>query len=201
MKEILVLAGPSAVGNTTVANILLESGEFSLVRSVTTRAPRGDAFDAEYIYLTRDRVGELIRSGGLLEHTEYAGELYGTPVSEIDRIIGEGKHPLLILDLSGVASLSEREDIRTCAVYIHAPLEVLEERLRIRYTDKESGIDDSEKLSSRIKKNREDYARIANNDLHFYAFIENVGTPDATAAAVKKEFSRFLLGEKSASRR
>ena len=196
MKEILVLAGPSAVGKTTVASHLLASGEFSLVRSVTTRAPRGDAFDSEYIYLSREKMQSLVKEGGVLEHTEYAGELYGTPTSEIDRIIAEGKHPLLILDLNGVASLSKREDIRPCAVYIHAPLEVLEARLRARYLDPEKGIIASDKLDSRLKKNREDYARIANNDLYFYAFIENVGTPDATAAAVKKEFSRFLLGEK-----
>ena len=201
MKEILVLAGPSAVGKTTVASQLLASGEFSLVRSVTTRAPRGDAFDSEYIYLSREKMQSLIKEGGVLEHTEYAGELYGTPTSEIDRIIAEGNHPLLILDLNGVATLSKREDIRPCAVYIHAPLSTLEARLRARYLDPEKGIIASDKLDSRLKKNREDYARIANNDLHFYAFIENVGTPDDTAAAVKKEFSRFLLGEKSASRR
>ncbi len=195
MKEILVLAGPSAVGKTTVASHLLASGEFALVRSVTTRAPRGDAFDSEYIYLSKEKMQALVKEGGVLEHTEYAGELYGTPASEIERIIAEGKHPLLILDLNGVATLSKREDIRPCAVYIHAPLEVLEARLRARYLDPEKGIIASDKLDSRLKKNREDYASIANCALHFYAFVENSDTPLATASAVRKEFSSFLSGE------
>ena len=196
MKEILVLAGPSAVGKTTVASRLLESGEFVLVRSVTTRGKRGDAYDSEYIYLSREEFSELVENGGVLEHTEYAGELYGTPVSEIDRIISEGKHPLLILDLNGVSSLAKREDISPCQLYIYAPLGVLEARLKRRYVNPEKGINETEKLETRMRQNREDYAKIVNDNLHFYAFVENNGTPDDTALEVKRTYASFLSGEK-----
>ena len=58
-KNILIIAGPSAVGKTTVAHRMLELDDrFEFVRSVTTRARRQDAFDNEYIYITDD---EFIR--------------------------------------------------------------------------------------------------------------------------------------------
>ena len=112
MTSCLVIAGASAVGKTTVGTLLVESGKFELVRSVTTREMRGDAFGSEYIYLTRDEFLKLVSDGGVLEYTEYAGNLYGTPRSEIERIVGEGKTPLLILDLNGVKSLSAAEGVK-----------------------------------------------------------------------------------------
>ena len=49
-KALLILVGPSAVGKTTVADEIISRGGFSLIRSLTTRAPRGDGHDDEYIY-------------------------------------------------------------------------------------------------------------------------------------------------------
>ena len=99
MKNILIVAGPSAVGKTTVAHRMLElDSRFEFVRSVTTRPCRADQFDNEYIYITEEEFRHLINTDGVLEYTIYAGNYYGTPRSEIDRIISEGKIPLLILD-------------------------------------------------------------------------------------------------------
>ena len=95
MIKVLILAGASAVGKTTVGTLLVESGKFELVRSATTREKRDDAFGSEYIYLTRNEFLKLVSDGGVLEHTEYAGHLYGTPRSEIERISGEGRTPLI----------------------------------------------------------------------------------------------------------
>ena len=106
MKKILVIAGPSAVGKTTVMNeILRQNAGFEYIRSATTRAPRGDVFDLEYIYLSKEEFLERIENGGVLEYTEYGGNFYGTPKSEIERIFSVGKTPVLILDLNGVKSL------------------------------------------------------------------------------------------------
>ena len=84
MKKALVLVGPSAVGKTTVMSELIRRGpEFEFIRSATTRSPRGDGHDDEYIYLTVDEFRARISTGGMLEYTEYGGNLYGTPASEI----------------------------------------------------------------------------------------------------------------------
>ena len=93
----LVLAGPSGGGKTTVMNELVGSDYgFELVRSATTREKRGDGNDGEYIYLSKDEFSGQIKAGKMLEFTEYGGNLYGTPHSEIERIVKEDKIPLLI---------------------------------------------------------------------------------------------------------
>ena len=131
----LVIAGPSGGGKTTVMNELIKSDVgFSLVRSATTRQRRNDGNDTEYIYLSRDEFLALCGSGKMLEFTEYGGNLYGTPHSEIERIVKEGKIPLLILDINGVRSLRRAKlDFDVYAVYLYAPLTVLSQRLTSRY--------------------------------------------------------------------
>ncbi len=191
MKNILIIAGPSAVGKTTLAHALLKKHEkFELVRSVTSRLPRGDAFDAEYIYLTNVQFENLLLNGGILEHTEYAGEQYGTPRSEIERIQAEGKIPLLILDLEGVhAIINSENDFNSCALYIYAPIDVLDKRLQERYGN------DLAKRDARMAKNRVDYARLKEIKSDFYKFIENVGNVGKSLSEIEKSFADFCKGQ------
>ena len=131
MKRLLIIAGPSAVGKTTVAKDILDRGVgFELSRSATTRAPRGDGHDQEYIYISESEFRSRISDGEMLEYTEYGGNIYGTPLSEIKRIFNEGKIPLLVLDINGVVSLkSATHDFSSYAVYINADMETIDKRL------------------------------------------------------------------------
>ena len=187
MKNILILAGPSAVGKTTIANALFAADpRFEFVRSVTTRAPRGDSFDDEYIYISDEQFRHLIATAGVLEHTEYAGNFYGTPRSEIDRITAEGRVPLLVLDVNGVASLSKNKgDINPCGVYIYDDIEVMEERLNLRYCG------DQSRMASRVKQNREDYTRMPEYAPIFYALVKNGAAVEDCRAKVAEIFSDF----------
>ncbi len=187
MKNILIIAGPSAVGKTTLANALFAADpRFEFVRSVTTRAPRGDSFDDEYIYITEAEFRHLIDTAGVLEHTEYAGNLYGTPRSEIDRITAEGRVPLLVLDINGVNSLyNNRGDINPCGVYVYDDLCVMEQRLCARYGG------DCSKMESRIKQNRVDYARIPDFAPVFYALVRNGITVEEGRDKIAEVFGDF----------
>ena len=99
MNRVLVIAGPSAVGKTTVMKkILTLYPEFEFVRSATTREARNDSHKSEYIYLSVDEFKKRLSDGKMLEYTEFGGNFYGTPESEIERIFAQGKIPLLILD-------------------------------------------------------------------------------------------------------
>ncbi len=187
MKNILIIAGPSAVGKTTLATALLDiDPRFEFVRSVTTRAPRGDSFDNEYIYISNEEFRHLIDTAGVLEHTEYAGNLYGTPRSEIDRITAEGGVPLLVLDINGVASLSKNKgDISPCSVYVYDDIEVMEERLRLRYGGDEG------KMASRVQQNRQDFCKMCQYVHFFYAFQKNSETIEDGAKKLYETFRNF----------
>jgi guanylate kinase len=175
MKKVLIIAGPSAVGKTTVmTEILSRYPDFELVRSATTREARGDSYDSEYIYCSRAEFESYIANGEMLEYTEYSGNYYGTPASEIERIFGEGKTPFLILDINGVISFKKMKDrFPSFSVYLTAPLPVLEERLYERAQKK--GLTEEALLTyrNRVLANKElqdDFGRIAT---YFDLVIQN----------------------------
>ncbi len=196
MKNILIIAGPSAVGKTTIAHRMLElDSRYEFVRSVTTRPCRGDQFNSEYIYISDEEFRHLIATGGVLEHTEYAGNFYGTPRSEIDRITSEGKIPLLILDMNGVASLSDnRGDISPCGVYIYDDIDVMEKRLFDRYKDDMDSPETQRRYASRTRQNIIDYSELPSRESVFYAFIENCSSVDCCAERVGNIFADFCNG-------
>lgn len=194
---LLIIAGPSAVGKTTVAYSMMKSDpRFEFVRSATTRQCRGDKFDAEYIYMSVPEFRTLIANGGVLEHTEYAGNLYGTPRSEVERIIGEGKIPLLVLDINGVTNLVRNADgLSPCGIYVYDSLDVMEKRLYERFLGENPAPDGLKRFVSRKEQNIADYLEIRNTGAAFYTFIHNCGTVSDTADAVAREFLAFTLGE------
>lgn len=199
MKKLLVLAGPSAVGKTTISDeIMRQNGKFTLSRSATTRAPRGDGHDDEYVYLTRDEFLAAIESGDILEHTEYSGDLYGTPKSEILRAEREGKYALFILDLAGVASLRESEFADdTLFVYIYDTLNTLEERLYARYMDPPT-VDGLTKFAKRKEQNIADYLGFDKHAPLFDLMISNATTVFETAANIIAAMSETPAFDKAA---
>lgn len=196
MKNILIVAGPSAVGKTTIAHRMLElDSRYEFVRSVTTRPRRADQFDNEYIYITDSEFRHLIATGGVLEHTEYAGSFYGTPRSEIDRITSEGKIPLLILDINGVTSLyNNKGDISPCGVYIYDDINVMEQRLYERYADDIESPETKRRLASRVRQNIIDYSEIPSRQRVFYSFINNCSSVDCCAMKIGEIFAAFCDG-------
>ena len=196
MKNILIIAGPSAVGKTTVAHRMLGiDPRYEFVRSVTTRPCRGDQFNSEYIYISEAEFRHLIDTAGVLEHTEYAGNLYGTPRSEIDRITAEGRIPLLVLDINGVESLSRNKgDISPCGVYIYDDIEVMEGRLYQRYAADMDSPDTQRKYKSRCRQNVTDYSEMPERQSVFYAFVENCSSVDCCAERVHGVFADFVRG-------
>ena len=194
-NEILILVGPSGVGKTTVAYKMLEMcDEFEFVRSATSRAPRGDGNDNEYIYVTREEFADRVSRGRMLEHVEYSGNYYGTPASEVERILALGKTPLLILELNGAKNLkTNAKDFKTFVFYIYEELDVIEKRL----TDRElqnptaKGLEAVEK---RMKANKKDYSEMRELRSMFDATIKNVSVNDA-ANTVMDVFRRMKNGE------
>ena len=194
MKKVVILVGPSAVGKTTIAHAMLEmDGRYEFVRSVTTREMRDDSFGSEYIYISREEFLHQIEIGGVLEHTEYAGQLYGTPRSEIDRITSAGRVPLLILDLNGANSLYKAEGIAPCTVYLFDDLDVMEERLRGRYISENTSEADLKRYESRSKQNIVDYANISECDSFIYSFVKNCATIECCAKKINEVYDAFAL--------
>lgn len=107
---IIVLAGPSGVGKSTVVQWVREHDPrvwFSV--SATTRAPRPGEVDGEnYHFVSHERFDEMIRNGEFLEWAEYAGNRYGTPLQPLLDHQAQGRPVLLEIELQGVRQVRDR---------------------------------------------------------------------------------------------
>ena len=189
--SVLIVAGPSGVGKTAVAKAIIEKDpRFTFLRSATTRPMRDDANKDEYLHCSEDQFRDLIARGEMLEHMVYDGCMYGTPKSEVERAHSEGKIPLLVLDLNGVDSLYNSPVCHTCAVFLYASENTVNDRLATR----EGATAD--KVASRKIRNKEDYLRLPSLAYAFYALIPNDRTLADCRDAVIDTFLAFEGGEK-----
>ncbi len=137
MSYPLALCAPSGTGKTTVARALLDRHEDMLFSiSATTRPPRASERDGvDYDFVNRDRFESMIADGELLEWAEVHGELYGTPVANLEDAAREGRILLLDIDVQGARQVvAARAD--TLAIFLLPPSSpVLLARLRGRASE------------------------------------------------------------------
>lgn len=140
--RLFVVSGPSGVGKgTLVSRVRAQRDGLGLTVSATTRPPRkGEVEGRDYYYLTEEEFSRRVDAGEFLEWAHVHGHRYGTLVSEVDRLVGEGSSVILEIDVQG--GLNVRKVYPSVVlVFIEPPsLEVLEQRLRGRGTEDESSI-------------------------------------------------------------
>jgi guanylate kinase len=100
---LLVLSAPSGGGKSSIAKQLLNAREdLGYSVSATTRPMRaGECDGVDYHFVTRAEFLRRVEAGEFLEWATYAGELYGTLRSEIDRIFAEGRIAVLDVEIEG----------------------------------------------------------------------------------------------------
>ena len=135
---IFVVSGPAGSGKGTVVKLLREKiPTLGFSVSATTRAPRpGEVDGVNYYYISRERFGELLADGKILEHTEYCGNLYGTLKSEAERVLAEGRDIILEIEVEGALQVKKLMPDDTVTIMLIAPdKNELERRLRGRGTE------------------------------------------------------------------
>jgi len=106
--RVVIVSAPSGTGKTTITRKLVEEhpDKYAISVSATTRKPRtGETNGQAYHFMDRQEFERWKRAGRFLETAEYAGEWYGTPKSEIDRILGSGRHALLDIEVVGAEQI------------------------------------------------------------------------------------------------
>lgn len=101
--RLTVLSGPSGVGKDSVIELIRARAPWvELSVSVTTRRMRDYEVDGvHYHFVTRTEFERLVTGGQLLEWAEFAGNLYGTPRSQVEAKLAAGTPILLKIDLQG----------------------------------------------------------------------------------------------------
>lgn len=140
---LLLVTGPSGAGKSTLLQSLFEADPrlgFSV--SATTRAPRpGEVDGREYFFLGEEEFRARRDRGEFVEWAEVHAHLYGTLIAEVDRMMTEGRIPVLDVDVQGGRAVLEHYGEKVLSVFVFPPSWAdLEERLRGRATDDEATV-------------------------------------------------------------
>jgi guanylate kinase len=134
---LLVLSAPSGGGKTTIAKMLLQGrDDLGYSVSATTRAKRPDERDGvDYHFLPRDEFIRRRENGQFLEWASYGGELYGTLKSEIERIVSQGRHAVLDVEIEGARQIRKNFPNSLLLFVLPPSADALMQRLMGRRTE------------------------------------------------------------------
>jgi guanylate kinase len=157
--------------------------DLAVAVSATTRPQRpGEEDGVHYHFLSRDEFQAKIDAGEFLEYVDYVGNRYGTLRSEIDRLRRAGKAPLLELETEGALRVKRREPTAV-TIFVTAPVEELERRLRLRATESSGAIEERIETARRQLAQQDGFDFVVEND-------ERSRAADALAAIVARELDR-----------
>ena len=165
---VVVVTGTSGAGKGTLEKILLERmpDVFELAVSATTRARRPSEQDGrEYYFISENVFEQRVQEDEFLEYVDLPwGARSGTLRSEIDRIQGHGRVPLLDLETDGAIRVKETIP-GAVTIFVDAPtFEELERRLRERATESSGEIQVRLDLARKQREQRDRFDYLVVND-------------------------------------
>ncbi len=164
---LIVLSGPSGVGKGTVRKELFSQPntnyEYSI--SMTTRNPReGEVDGVDYFFKTRHEFEVLIEQGGLLEHAEFVGNYYGTPLAYVNETLDAGRDVFLEIEVQGAAQIRKKAPDALFIFLAPPSLTELKDRLVGRGTETEDIIAKRIATASEELEMMSLYAYVVEND-------------------------------------
>lgn len=138
----LVLSAPSGAGKTTIARTLLgRRSDVGYSVSCTTRAPRPSERDGvDYHFLSHAEFRASIDRDEFAEWAQVHGNHYGTLKSEVEKVMAEGKHVMLDIDVQGARQVVQRF-LESVTIFVVPPsAEALVARLLGRKTESDEAL-------------------------------------------------------------
>lgn len=164
---LIVLSGPSGVGKGTIRKAMFEkeNHNFSYSISMTTRKPReGEVDGVDYYFVSKEEFLKRIEEGKFLEHAEFVGNYYGTPLDKVNEQLDLGKEVVLEIDVAGAMQVKKLVPDSVLIFILPPSKEALYERLKGRGTETE------EVIKKRIETANKELLIAENYD---YAVINN----------------------------
>lgn len=143
-QKILIITAPSGAGKTSITHHLMN--HFSVLSfsiSATTRKSRANEKDGvDYYFISGEEFKKKIQLKEFAEwEMVYEGKYYGTLKSELKRIWGLGKIPVLDIDVKGAIHVQQQYPENTLSIFVEPPsVEELKKRLLTRGTENEDSL-------------------------------------------------------------
>lgn len=133
----VILSSPSGGGKTTITHQLLaRRRDLGYSVSCTTRAPRPGELDGrDYYFLSRAEFERRRDRGEFAESAQVHGNMYGTLRSEVERVLVQGKHVIMDIDVQGAQQFTRAFPMSVTVFVLPPNADVLLERLRQRQTE------------------------------------------------------------------
>ena len=126
--KLFAISGPSGVGKNSVLNRVMQLRDrvqYSV--SATSRPMRPGEIDGKsYYFVTRAQFEQMIAAGELLEHAEYVGNYYGTPLKPILTALEAGTDVVMDVDLTAPSMAEIRRRLQNRG---DVPPELMEKRM------------------------------------------------------------------------
>ncbi|AOR23222.1 guanylate kinase [Clostridium taeniosporum] len=180
---LIVISGPSGAGKGTICKELLDKNDNLLLSvSATTRSPRkGEVDGVNYHFLSKDEFINRIEKDDFLEHAEVYGNYYGTPKSNVDKMLESGKDVILEIDIQGALKVKENTEEGVFVFILPPSMEELKQRIIKR------GSETPESLMKRFKS--------AYKEINFVSKYNYAVVNDEVGVAVEK-LEAIILAEK-----
>ena len=128
---LIVMTGASGVGKGTLREKWLAGQDVFYSTSWTTREAReGEVNGREYIFVKPAEFLAKAEQGGFLEHAQFVGNHYGTPIEPIEAALERGQDVILEIEVEGAMQVKSRMGDRAILVFI-MPQSLTELRRRL----------------------------------------------------------------------
>lgn len=163
---LFVLSGPSGSGKTTLAKHVVKTVDYvDFAISYTTRKRRdGEEDGVDYKFIDEDEFRKMINGNQFAEWAEVHGNLYGTPIKEIDKVLDKGIDILLDIDVQGSSQIKTKYKNSVHIFLIPPDLKTLRERLSKRNTENTSDLEKRLNMAVNEISRIEDYDYIILSD-------------------------------------
>lgn len=177
-NKLLIITAPSGAGKTSITKHLMHRfPQLAFSVSAATRQRRGMEKDGvDYHFISTEDFKQKIQHNEFIEwEMVYEGKYYGTLKTELEKIWGQHKIPVLDIDIKGAIHVQQQFPETSLSLFIEPPsVDELKKRLQSR------GTETAESLAARV--NKASY-ELSFKD-HFNKIIVNDDLQKACAAAV-----------------
>ncbi|MFA4831267.1 MAG: hypothetical protein WC862_02180 [Patescibacteria group bacterium] len=181
---LIIISGPSGAGEDSIIGGLKELLPIERVVTTTTREMRpSESAGNPYYFISKEKFKEGIAEGRFFEYAEeYNDNFYGVTFEEIKRVKNSGRIGIWKIEYKGVM-LAKKLMPEIAAIFIIAPLDILEKRIRRRSW-----------VSDEYVQERMEYTKkwLEHTDIYDYTVVNEDGKLAETIREVKRIIEKEL---------